>query len=64
MTESIHTERLDLIPMTPAFLCASLECNLVEAERELRLSLPSDWPGKSADAISLRLKALEEEPSL
>ena len=64
MTESIHTERLDLIPMTPAFLRASLECNILEAERELRLSLPADWPGESADLVSLRLKALEQEPAL
>ena len=64
MTESIHSERLDLIPMTPAFLRASLEYNLPEAERELRLSLPTDWPGESADVVSLRLKALEEEPAL
>ena len=64
MTESIQTERLDLIPMTPAFLRLSLERNLHEAERELRLSLPADWPGESSDVVSLRLKALEEDPAL
>ena len=64
MTESIHTERLDLISMTPAFLRASLECNLPEAERELRFSLPKDWPGEAANVLTLRLKALEEEPAL
>lgn len=64
MTEFIQTERLDLIPMTPAFLRASLECNLPEAERELRLTLPTDWPGETADVLSLRLKALEEKPAL
>lgn len=64
MTEIIHTERLDLIPMTPIFLCASLECNLAEAERELQCSLPTDWPGETAKVLSLRLKALEEEPAL
>jgi ribosomal-protein-alanine N-acetyltransferase len=64
MTESIHTDRLDLIPMTPAFLRASMERNHPEAERELRLSLPTDWPGETADVLSLRLRALEEEPAL
>ena len=64
MTENIHTERLDLISMTPAFLRASLDCNLSEAERELRFSLPKEWPGEAANVLSLRLKALEEEPAL
>ena len=64
MTAFLHTERLDLIPMTLTFLRASLECNLPEAERELRLTLPTDWPGETADVLSLRLKALEEEPAL
>ena len=64
MNEPIQTERLDLIPMTPPFLRASLEGKLLDAERELRLLLPKDWPGKTAKALSLRLKAIEEEPAI
>jgi [ribosomal protein S5]-alanine N-acetyltransferase len=64
MTALIHSKRLDLIPMTPAFLRASLEHNIQRAEQELQLSLPSGWPGESADLLSLRLKQLEEEPAL
>jgi ribosomal-protein-alanine N-acetyltransferase len=64
MTTSIPSERLDLIPMTPAFLRASLECNLHEAEQLLQLSLPAEWPEEHTDVLSLRLKQLEAEPAL
>jgi ribosomal-protein-alanine N-acetyltransferase len=64
MTASISSERLDLIPMTPAFLRASLQHNLREAEQQLQLSLPTEWPGGTADVLSLRLKQLEDEPCL
>lgn len=50
--------------MTPPFLRASLERDIQSAEQELRLSLPSGWPGESADMLSLRLKQLEQEPAL
>ena len=61
MIGSIPTERFDLILMTPAFLRASLEGKLSEAERELGLSLPTGWPGKATKVFSLRLNALEAE---
>ncbi len=64
MCAIIHSERLDLISMTPAFHRASLEPDLREAERLLELSLPADWPGDAADVVSLRLKQLESEPAL
>jgi len=50
--------------MTPAFLRASLRCDLPEAERELQASLPPDWPGEHAEVLSLRLKQLDCEPAL
>ncbi len=50
--------------MTPAFLRASLEGNIQRAEQELQLSLPSGWPGENADMLSLRLKQLEDDPTL
>ena len=61
MIGSIPTGRFDLILMTPAFLRASLEGKLSEAERELGLSLPTGWPGKATKVFSLRLNALEAE---
>ena len=64
MNEPISSERLDLIPMTSAFLRASLEGHLTEAERELGLSLPEGWPGKATRLLAIRLKALEDEPAL
>ena len=64
MTATIHAERLDLVSMTSAFLRASLDGRLREAEKELPFSLPSDWPGEHASLLSLRLKQLEEDPAL
>ena len=63
MTAPIHSDRLDLIPMTPSFLRASLAGRRREAEQELALSLPPDWPGESADVLALRLQQLEVDPA-
>lgn len=63
MTPSIHSERLDLIPMTPGFLRASLEGEIRQAEQLLQLSLPAEWPEEETDVLSLRLKQLETEPA-
>ncbi|HUF60942.1 MAG TPA: GNAT family N-acetyltransferase [Verrucomicrobiales bacterium] len=60
----IRSERLDLIPMTPAFLRASLEGNRTEAEEVLRIGLPADWPGEFSTVLALRLEQLEGEPGL
>jgi RimJ/RimL family protein N-acetyltransferase len=62
--QSIHSDRLDLIPMTPIFLRASLAGNLRKAEEELQISLPIGWPGECADVLELRLGQLDEDPSL
>ncbi|TVR45325.1 MAG: N-acetyltransferase [Puniceicoccaceae bacterium] len=64
MTAPIQSKRLDLIPMTPAFLRASLDHNTQKAEQVLQLSLPSDWPGESEAMLGLRRKQLEEDPTL
>jgi RimJ/RimL family protein N-acetyltransferase len=64
MTASIRSDRLDLIPMTPAFLRASVNYNLHEAEQQLQLTLPTDWPGEHANLLALRLKQLEDDPGL
>lgn len=50
--------------MTPAFLRASLQHNIREAEQELQIVLPPEWPGDIADVLSLRLKQLEDDPTL
>ena len=64
VADPIVSERLRLISMTPAFLRASLQGRLNEAEEELRLSLPAGWPGDAADVLSLRLAQLESKPVL
>lgn len=63
MTVAIRTDRLDLIAMTPAFLRASVEGNLVEAERQIQLTLPENWP-EIRPVLELRLKQLESNPDL
>jgi RimJ/RimL family protein N-acetyltransferase len=60
---AIRTDRLDLIPMTPAFLRASLGGDLAEAERHVGLTLPKTWP-ESQTVLALRLEQLESNPML
>lgn len=62
--ELIYSKRLALIPMTPAFLRASLESRFREAEHAMELALPRDWPGDAGDVLALRLKQLEADPGL
>ena len=59
----IQSERLDLVPFTPEFMRASLNQDLVEAERLLGASLPADWPD-CPRLLEMRLKQLEADPSL
>lgn len=59
----IHSERLDLIPLSPAFLRASLELDLAEATSLLGAELPAEWPDHPP-LLRLRLKQLEAEPTL
>jgi RimJ/RimL family protein N-acetyltransferase len=62
MTEAIQSERLELIPMTPAFLRASLERNIHEAERLIGITLPTDWPQSDyLPVLNLRLGQIEED---
>jgi [ribosomal protein S5]-alanine N-acetyltransferase len=64
MIASIQSERLDLIAMSPAFLRASLARDIHKSEQEIRLALPSGWPGERDEMLSLRLKQLEADQSL
>jgi RimJ/RimL family protein N-acetyltransferase len=63
MISTIHSERLDLVPLTPEFLRAMLRYDLAEAERTLGYPLP---PGllDSTDVMALRLEQLEANPTL
>ena len=63
MSASIYTNRLDLVPMTPAFLRASLRGDLAEAERAIGLRLPTTWP-HIRSVLELRLGQLESDPAL
>ena len=60
---TIRSERLDLIPMTPEFLEASLRSDVATAEVVLGSAVPPDWFA-ARDLIRLRLDGLREEPEL
>jgi ribosomal-protein-alanine N-acetyltransferase len=64
MTAIIQTERLDLVPMTPAFLHTSLAGDACRAEELLSASLPMEWPGDYVNTLSKRLGQLEIDRSL
>ena len=59
---TIRSERLDLVPLTPAFLRASINGDLALAQRLLGLLMPPDWPERG-DLLSRRLKQIEADPS-
>jgi 3-methyladenine DNA glycosylase/8-oxoguanine DNA glycosylase/RimJ/RimL family protein N-acetyltransferase len=63
MTALISSQRLDLIPMSPAFLEASLAGDEAGAASLLKLSIPADWFRKG-ELIKLRLEQLRREPAL
>jgi len=63
MTLTIHSDRLSLIPMTPAVLRALLAGNLCEAGELLGITAPTDWDIPQ-DVMELRLRELEEIPGL
>jgi [ribosomal protein S5]-alanine N-acetyltransferase len=63
LIEKIQSPRLDLIPMTPAFMKASLADDLHGADRELGASLPAGWPDKK-NRLAVRLEQLENDPTL
>lgn len=59
----ILSERLQLIPLSAAFLEVSLAGDLSEAERLLGLPVPSDWL-EARSTMRRRLSQLREDPSL
>ena len=63
MTPIIQSERLDLIPMTPAVLRALLAGNSGEAGELLGLWVPADWDLPQF-VLELRRREIEENPGL
>ncbi len=61
---TIATERLDLVPLTPAFLRASLRHDLEEACSLLGVPVPAGWPAGVEDLLAMRLADLEADPAL
>ncbi|HVP29242.1 MAG TPA: GNAT family N-acetyltransferase [Myxococcota bacterium] len=58
----IVTPRLELVPMTPAFLEASLAGDLARAADLLGASLPPEWPD-APKILRLRLGQLRNDPA-
>ena len=63
MELAIRSERLDLVPMSPGFLDASLEGDRALAAERLGVPLPDAWPDDRG-ILELRLRELREDPSL
>jgi RimJ/RimL family protein N-acetyltransferase len=63
MADTIHAERLDLIPLVPEFLRAMLEHDLARAERILGFPLPEGLLD-STDVMEMRLNQLQADPTL
>jgi [ribosomal protein S5]-alanine N-acetyltransferase len=59
----IYSERLALIPMTPAFLRASLRRDRAAAEELIDVLLPEAWPMEE-DILAVRLAELEADLAL
>jgi ribosomal-protein-alanine N-acetyltransferase len=59
----IRTARLDLVPMTPEFLAASLQGDRAQLGLILGVSIPDDWPDESPWP-ERRLDQLRTDPSL
>jgi RimJ/RimL family protein N-acetyltransferase len=60
---TIHSERLDLILLTPEFMRAILAHDMTTAEHLLGAKLPADWTDCER-LLMLRLNQLEADPSL
>jgi ribosomal-protein-alanine N-acetyltransferase len=59
----VHSERIDLVSMSPAFLRAALDGDHAEAERLIGGRLPREWPGDYADVLQFRLGQLQRDAS-
>ena len=59
----IHSARLELIAMSPAFLDVSFKGDLEPASRLINLTIPSDWL-EAKWLMEMRLIKLRENPAL
>lgn len=59
----IYTKRLDLIPLSPAFLEASLRGDRPAAEAIIGLTIPDEWFDERR-RIAVRLEQLRRDPGL
>lgn len=64
MVQPIDSARLSLMAMSPAFLHAALAHDRAAAYREIALDLPSGWPDRITPVLEMRLKQLEDDPTL
>jgi len=62
LADPIRTKRLDLVPMTPEFLEASLLGDREQAELLIGASIPPTWPHGAP--LTRRLDQLREDPTL
>lgn len=60
---TIASERLDLIPMTPAFLEACLTNDLATASQLINLKIPPEWL-QEQQLMQFRLEQLRQNPAL
>jgi RimJ/RimL family protein N-acetyltransferase len=60
---AVHSRRLDLVSMSPAFLSASLSGGRVEAARLIGAALPPEWPKPAERQLHRRLKQLAHNPT-
>jgi RimJ/RimL family protein N-acetyltransferase len=58
----ICSPRLRLVSLSPAFLRASLDGRLGQAERLIEARLPADWPAGNEPVLRRRLAQLEANP--
>ena len=60
----VPTKRLKLESMSPQFIAALLSGRRAQAEAIARLALPEDWPGDDERFLRLRLRQIQEDPSI
>ena len=63
MRDTIHTQRLDLIPLSPAVLRAAIDEDRSTMGHLLGVSVPAAWEIRR-EFLELRLRQLEADPAL
>lgn len=63
LVPTIHSARLDLVSLSPAFLQAILDGRRADATALLGAAIPSDWPGNWMRTVRWRLDDLADDPA-